>query len=195
MTVDISKDKGTTGRWTKRTACACLFWTKVFSAVLLALLAIGFQAFLIYDKHKTALANPWVPPPAPPVISFPGGFDANASACFYTGASGLSRLEPPAGVFLWGFDLQWNVEVPSQVVQRLNRRPPIFNSFINMNATDFQRDTIVWNAQECGKVGAMLEITLIPTVDVELIPTEQLFKFALLMRHVNSMYGTPVLLR
>lgn len=183
-------------QWTKRSACALLFWSKVFLAVLLALVAIGLQSFLIYDKRQTALANPWIPPPAPPVISFPGGFNAqNASTCSYTPGP-RARLEPPPGVFLWGFDLQWNVEVPSEVVSRLNnRRPPIFNSFINMNQTDFQRDTIVWNAQECQKVGAMLEITLMPTVDVELISADQLFKFALLMRHVNSMYGTPVLLR
>lgn len=64
-----------------------------------------------------------------------------------------------------------------------------------MNATDFEQDTIVWNAQECGKVGSMLEITLIPTVNVEAIPATQLFKFALLMRRINSMYGVPVLLR
>ena len=54
---------------------------------------------------------------------------------------------------------------------------------------------MVWNAQEVGKVGAILEITLIPTVDVELIPDSTLYKFAQLMRHVNSLYGTPVLLR
>jgi hypothetical protein len=69
------------------------------------------------------------------------------------------------------------------------------SSFININETDFQLNTIVWNAQEVGKVGAMLEITLIPTVDVELIPASTLYKFAQLMRHVNSLYGTPVLLR
>lgn len=109
---------------THRQICAFFFWLKVLLSISICLAAIGYQAYIIYTMRSYALAHPYIAPPAPPVIQFPTNADANASACFYQGP--LARLEPPSGVFMWGFDLQWNKEVPSQVVDRLGKRPPIF---------------------------------------------------------------------
>lgn len=54
---------------------------------------------------------------------------------------------------------------------------------------------INWKAQQAGKEGAILELTLMPSVNVETISNDQLYAFAVLMRRINSVYGTPVLLR
>ena len=66
---------------------------------------------------------------------------------------------------------------------------------MNINATGFQSDIIIWNAQQAGQVGAMLELTLMPTAPIDTIPTTILWSYATLMRQINSQYGVPVLLR
>lgn len=64
-----------------------------------------------------------------------------------------------------------------------------------MAPNDFEANIIEWNAQLMRDQGGMLEITLMPIVSVEMIPTATYTAFAKLMRRVNSIYGVPVLLR
>jgi len=54
---------------------------------------------------------------------------------------------------------------------------------------------ILWNGQQCAKVGAMLEITVLPKVLIETIPDVLYKEFALTLRYINSQYGVPVFLR
>ena len=133
-----------------------------------------------------------VPPLPPAAIKFPN-VGEKSELCSHSPE--LARLEPADGSFIWGFDLQWDRDLPSALVQRLGKNPTYFNSFINLNATDFQQEIIIWNAQQCEKVGAMLELSIIPTIPIETIPDVLYTQFALTMRHINSMYGVPVLLR
>jgi hypothetical protein len=69
------------------------------------------------------------------------------------------------------------------------------SAFTYINNTDFQIDMINWKAQKAGEQGAILELTVMPSVNVENISNEQLYAFAVLMRRINGVYGTPVLLR
>ena len=64
-----------------------------------------------------------------------------------------------------------------------------------MNRTLFEKDTIDWMTQQASEAGAMLEITVIPELDVAEIPVETFYAFAMEMRRVNSYYGVPVFLR
>jgi hypothetical protein len=173
--------------------CAFFFWIKVALSVLIAMIAILYQINLVYELRASALLkkegfN------VPPVISIPNLNAWNASECFYQ--SGEKARLDPGDAFLWGFDLQWDRDTPESLVERLNHtKPAIFNSFIKMTKNDFQKDIIVWNAQEVGSIGGILEITVIADDPLSEISNEHFYKFAQLMRRVNTQYGTPVLLR
>lgn len=173
-----------------RSACAVLFWIKAIISLIIVISLTSTFSWIIYRARVYSLSV--VPPPPAAAFQFPEVGEVSG-ACNHN--SPFARLEPQDGDFIWGFDLQWDRDLPSAVVSRLGKRPTYFNSFINLNATDFQQNMILWNAQECAKVGAMLEITVIPTIPIETIPDILYTQFALTMRYVNSMYGVPVLLR
>ena len=107
----------------KRNCCGCLFWSKVLLALLIALAAIGAQAFLIAQMRQFSVENPPLVLPTP-VIPFPSQFDSNVSACYHSNPT--ARLLPPPGVFMFGFNLEWNKETPTDVVKKLGHVPPIF---------------------------------------------------------------------
>ena len=44
-------------------------------------------------------------------------------------------------------------------------------------------------------MGSVLQLTLVPTEPIENIPNTQLYLFAQQMKHINALYGVPVLLR
>lgn len=166
--------------------------------MLIVLSLISAYSWLIYRVRVYSLYSLTLVPPPPAAIEFPdvGQVDPQApQALNCAHEEGLARLEPPDGDFIWGFDLQWDRDLPTELVSRLGQRPTFFNSFINLNATDFEKNIIVWNAQECAKVGAMLEITVIPKILIETIPDILYQEFALTMRYINSQYGVPVFLR
>jgi beta-mannanase len=50
-------------------------------------------------------------------------------------------------------------------------------------------------AQECSRIGAIFELSLDPTIPIEQVSNEQLYRFAEHMKYINTVYGTPVLLR
>nr|KAJ3422319.1 hypothetical protein HK105_000226 [Polyrhizophydium stewartii] len=170
-----------------RALCGCLFWTKALIALLIALGGLGYQAYLIYKLYS--------PSATLPSIDIPNPGSSSSTACYYDKSLGKARLEPPAGTFIMGFSLDWSVDLPTRLGDRINKRPALFNSFAKINATAYEKDIISWQAQEAGKVGAMLEITLQPMVPMDQIPTDLLWDFSVFMRTVNSKSGVPVLLR
>ncbi len=114
----------------RRSACACLFWSKVFLAILLALSGIAFQSYLIYDARRSFVKKT---PVVVPLIRIPSAYDSNASLCYFTQGAGNSRparLEPPRDSFLWGFHLQWDVDDPERLVRRLNGRKPAIIKYV-----------------------------------------------------------------
>ncbi|KAJ3032011.1 hypothetical protein HDV00_008013, partial [Rhizophlyctis rosea] len=184
--------------------CNTLFWLKVFVALFAAFGGLAYQAILIKQRRDYAIAHPkvWVPPPPPGYVDIPDPGSSNSSLCWFNATMDntlgrtRARLEPPGADNFWfGFDLQWQVDSPQQVIDRIGHKPAIFNTFINMDATTFEKDTIDWMAQQASKVGSMLEITVIPQVDVATIPVTTFYAFAMEMKRVNSYYGVPVFLR
>ncbi|KAJ3300390.1 hypothetical protein HK104_001354 [Borealophlyctis nickersoniae] len=166
---------------------------------------LGYMTVLIYQRRQYALGHPWQPPP------FQNAINISEAECAHqpnnnppmTQSEG-SRLEPPTGTFWFGFDLQWDRDSPDKLVERLGLRPAVFNTFINLNETDFERDIINWQAQLASFHGAVLEITLVPNdnrpdraapLDIKDIPDDTYYAVAMQMRYINSLYGTPVLLR
>jgi hypothetical protein len=170
--------------------CAFFFWLKALLAIIVVLSLLTTYSWLIYKIRIYSLTV--VPPSQPAVFVFRDD-GQTTSTCAHE--EGFARLEPADGDFIWGFDIQWDRDLPTEVVSRLGKRPAYFNSFINMNATDFEKNIILWNAQQCAKVGAMLEITVIPKILIETIPDVLYKEFALTMRYINFQYGVPVFLR
>ena len=105
----------------RRFCCGCLFVTKATIAFLLGLGGLSYQSYRIFALHKEALK--YMPLPS---IAIPEPGSANAAMCYYDSSSRLARLEPPGNHFFWGFDLQWDRDLPSRLISRINRRPAIF---------------------------------------------------------------------
>jgi hypothetical protein len=76
---------------------------------------------LVFKKY---LISNRAPKPLPPIPIPPPG-SANARECFHL--SSKARLEPPPNAFFWGFSVQWDVDLPERLVQRLGleRTPAI----------------------------------------------------------------------
>ncbi|KAJ3306439.1 hypothetical protein HDV03_005049 [Kappamyces sp. JEL0829] len=172
-----------------RGCCKTIFFFKALLAIVLGAAALGVQGYLVYLRFTTA------PKPLPPV-GFPDLGSADAPKCFYNPSRGRARLEPPESSFFFGFSPQWvNGDLPLDVASRIGYRPPLFNSFVSMNATSFQADIIEWNCQLIGELGGVLELTLMPTIRADEIPDSFYPTFAQFMRKMNSKYGVAVLLR
>ncbi|KAJ3306440.1 hypothetical protein HDV03_005050 [Kappamyces sp. JEL0829] len=172
-----------------RAFCNTLFFLKALVAVLLGWGALGYQAYLVANLYSQS------PKPLPPV-GFPAVGSADAARCFFNPALSKARLEPPKGSFFFGFSPQWvDGELPSDVAARLGTVPPLFNSFVSMNQSDFQPNIIEWNCQQVGQLGGVLELTLMPTIRASEIPDNFYAVFAQFMRRMNSQYGVPILLR
>ena len=121
----------------------------------------------------------------------------DASRCFFNGASGKARLEPPEGSFFLGFSPLWiNGELPQDIKSRLGGfSPPLFNSFIALDPKGFSPNLIEWNCQLVAEMGGILELTLQPTMKASEIPEGFYDEFALFARKMNEKYGIGILLR
>lgn len=84
----------------KRKLCAFVFGLKFIVALLVALTAMLYIIYNIYDKHIHAPV--WQPPPVIPVFE-PDSLSGPQCAWDSTR---LSRVEPPDGTFLFGFHLE-----------------------------------------------------------------------------------------
>jgi hypothetical protein len=93
-----------------------LFWIKVLFACALAFCGFGYMANEVYTRHTSQVIA--VKESAMPIV-------IDAALCSINQASGLGRLEPPAGEKMMGFHLNWNVQTPLQVRALLNRNPAI----------------------------------------------------------------------
>ncbi|KAJ3407945.1 hypothetical protein HDV05_005227 [Chytridiales sp. JEL 0842] len=169
-----------------------MFWIKAM---------IAFVVSIVYNLHKSALLLPrnispfsssesciHIPPKA--LTRNPQGF--NNSVILSRG----HRLEPEPGTFLWGFSLDWAVETPVMVRDKLGgKRPAVINSFVYVNDTAFEKDMILWMAEQTSYIGAMLQLTVMPTVPVEHVPDLVLRDMALLFKRINDEMKVPILVR
>ncbi|KAJ3273458.1 serine palmitoyltransferase, long chain base subunit [Terramyces sp. JEL0728] len=107
-----------------------------------------------------------------------------------------ARLEPPPDKFIFGFSLDWAIDHPQALRDRLGGPAvPLMNTFVKINNTGYEENIIEWQAQLMQEQGGMLEVTLQPTIRADELGTDILQQFAIFMRKVNSKYGVPVLLR
>lgn len=173
-----------------RSICAVFFWIKVYFSVLIVVTCIALQSFLIYRSHANGMTvSSFIN--SPNQIQLPSiGSDLRCDASLYR-----ARLEPEFGQFLWGMSIQWDVDDAIKLTNRMGKTVPIFNTFININSTDFQVDILNWQAQQVQKLGGMLEITLLPKELISKISNQMLYRFATQVRKINSYYGVPVFLR
>jgi hypothetical protein len=99
-----------------RAICGLAFLLKAAIAVIIGIALLGFQVYKVYDLFKNA------PKRLPPVL-IPALGSAEALRCFHQ--SKTARLEPPPGVFFWGFSLQWDVDTPQQLRERMGINPAL----------------------------------------------------------------------
>eukprot|EP00842_Homolaphlyctis_polyrhiza_P003799 jgi/Hompol1/441/HPOL_002500-RA len=173
----------------RRTLCGFLFFTKALFAFLVGCGGLGYQAYMIAKMYKPSSGNRLVP------VHIPDPTSPDSTRCFFNPAIGTARLEPPPGSFILGISLDWKNDKVSDLNNRLGQKVLLFNSFITIDTTGYEADIILWNGQQARDVGAMLELTLRPSVPVETIPTTVLWSLANTLRTVNSDYGVPILLR
>jgi hypothetical protein len=74
----------------------------------------AYQVFKLYQLNK----------PLPP-IELP----KDPRECYHRGPK--ARLEPPPRTFFWGFSLDWAVDTPQLLVERINFRPGMIKYPLN----------------------------------------------------------------
>ncbi|KAI8837571.1 glycoside hydrolase superfamily [Chytridium lagenaria] len=182
--------------------CNCFFWSKVTFALVLALSGILFCSIRVYDLRQYALAdlrrsavirnNGSIP--------IPTNADGTATTQCYHDENGLARLEiPDRGRMMMGFHLNWEVDNPTAITNRLGRvAPAVINAFMKVDMTQirpFDFDSLRWHGYEVQKVGGILELTLEPVSDIDGIPDTFYDEVARELRAINSEKGVPVFLR
>ncbi|TPX42627.1 mannan endo-1,4-beta-mannosidase [Synchytrium endobioticum] len=180
--------------------CGYLFWSKVLLSLTLSLGGLGLLSYNIYDKHILSLAHTATSAAASrPAWVFP--IDGSDPSCWRqtvaTTNTAAGRVEPPDSTTLFGVSLDWATDSVPLIVNRMGGiyRPAVYNSFIQMNATDFLVDMMNWQAQQIAVVGGIYQVTLQPTVPMSQIPDATLQAVARQMAFMNGVYGVPVILR
>ena len=102
--------------------CKFFFWIKFCFALLLALGGLGFLVYRVISIYKSAMEERALNNP----LGQPIDIDPNSEACWHR-TTGRSRVEPPDGVLLAGFHLNWANQTPPQIVHLLGNdlRPSV----------------------------------------------------------------------
>jgi len=156
-----------------RDTCSIFFWIKVYFSLLIVITCIALQSYFIFLSYANGISiasfiN------SPNQIQLPSiRSDLRCAASLYR-----ARLEPENDQFLWGMSIQWDVDDAIKLTNRLGKTVPIFNTFININRTNFEVDMLNWQAQQVQKLGGMMEITLMPKVLISEISNELLYRYS-----------------
>ena len=178
----------------KRRLLGLLFWMKAGFAFCLAFGSLAYIAWEISYQHQ----HPPLGEFDRPGIPFADLDSVDAPRCFYKNdSSSLARLESPdMHSFILGFSLDWSVDTPSLLSERTKGlKPSLFNSYIAMSETEFEKEMITWQARHVRKLNAALQISLMPNVSIQNIQPQTYRMIAKHMRFVNSEIGVPVFLR
>ncbi|KAJ3074169.1 hypothetical protein HDU98_011921 [Podochytrium sp. JEL0797] len=188
------------GKHTRNQLWFCLFWTKATLALGLSLGGLFYLCWRVYDLHSSTPTDTGITPSSVTIID-PSTGHVRASCAFNT-SKGLARLEPnTANKLLLGYSLDWSYDQPTKVVSKLNGySPPVFNAFMQLipgtfNGTGFDVNMLNWFGSECGRTGAMLELSLEPTRGLENLTQEHYNAVAEELLSVNQKYNVPVLFR
>ncbi|TPX42634.1 mannan endo-1,4-beta-mannosidase [Synchytrium endobioticum] len=177
--------------------CGCLFWSKVLFSLALAFGGLGLLSYNVYDKHTYLLAHPIQPPQPAWVFPINGSDPSCWRQTVATTNTAAGRVEPPDSTTLFGVSLDWATDSVPLIVNRMGGiyKPAVYNSFIQMNATDFQVNMMNWQAQQIALAGGIYQVTLQPTVPMSQIPDATLQAVARQMAFMNGLYGVPIILR
>ncbi|KAI8618751.1 glycoside hydrolase superfamily [Chytriomyces sp. MP71] len=175
----------------------CMFWTKTFFAMFLCLSMLFWFSWRIYDLHSRAS-----PPALPNALKSQTLFNPDGTvvaSCIYKDQQ-YARLEPQVSQqLLLGFSLEWAYDTPTTIMNKLNGyKPAVFNTFMEFNLKLpglFDASSLNWFGSEAGRIGAMLEITMQPTSDLNQYTTDNLDTLSKACAAVNSKYGVPILMR
>ncbi|KAI8802872.1 glycoside hydrolase superfamily [Cladochytrium replicatum] len=204
----------------RKCICGFFFWLKTLFAFALSIGILGGEAYFVFYKYKLRQAeiarlgafqnqtggpddpNQGVVIPIDPLLCA-----APASSVLRTAASSartgdtnvvtqLHRLEPPDGVKLFGFALDFSIDTPAQIRDRLGgRQPPVIAGFVQVTPDDLAENMSNWFAQSTAAVHGMLELTVMPIVPLERFNQSSWDKIAILMYRLNTRHGVPILLR
>ncbi|KAJ3114083.1 hypothetical protein HDU96_002578 [Phlyctochytrium bullatum] len=197
--------------------CNCLFWTKVFIALVLATTGLAYFAYKVYDLRQYALNNPASINPGNSANSNSGGNQPNAFTSTQNtpipiptqtdgtvaqdcsaGRNGRARLQPPTGRIMLGYHLNWAYDTPTNITRRIGRSPGVINAFMQLDPTraqPFDYNMLMWHASEVQLVKGILELTIEPIVDIAQIKDETYDQIAGWARDINVQKGVPILLR
>ncbi|KAI8809677.1 glycoside hydrolase superfamily [Cladochytrium replicatum] len=203
----------------RRSICGCLFWLKTLLAMALALGALGGQAYFVYYKYKARIAevavqrafnnatggaddpNQGVTVVIDPTVCFaPAASIVRNATSLRAGVSNVitqgHRLEPPEGVRLFGFAIDYSQDTPVQLQARLGgREPPVIAGFVQITPTDLAENMANWFAQTTSEVNGILELTVMPNVTLSSFTQATWDNLAILMYRMNTRHGVPILLR
>lgn len=128
----------------------------------------------------------------------PISFVPNSGMCNVESNGGLGRIEPSNGYLMLGYSLNWEEQVPKDVNDKLGHSMPIFNAFLKVDGTmtpQFDNKMLIWFGQQVSAVGGILSVTIEVVSNLETLPDETYDSIARTLTHINTVYGTPVLLR
>ncbi|TPX31662.1 mannan endo-1,4-beta-mannosidase [Synchytrium microbalum] len=174
----------------RKEVLALFFWLKVWVSICILVGCFAFMSFSVWRFHENevlGLNNP--------IVIIPG----SASCAF--GRSGYARLEPPVQRVMYGFSLDWKNDTPTALTTRLNKLPPaVVNAWISFDNNGFNGQSasdLNWFGYETFLlgVGTILEITMVPLVDMSTITTATFTNIAQICASINSKYAVPILLR
>ncbi|KAI8912503.1 glycoside hydrolase superfamily [Gorgonomyces haynaldii] len=175
----------------RRTFCGILFWIKASIAFLAGAGFLAYMSWRIANMYAIAYRNK---PSLATSVSIP---DAGCPVV----TSDLARLEPPAGVQMLGFHLDWSKMTPIQLKGILGFAPAIVNGFLQLDSTaspPINWAMFDWHGQEARRVSAVLQMTIEPSrspSEIDTIPESILDAIAQQCLAINTKYGTPILLR
>ncbi|KAJ3349776.1 hypothetical protein HDU83_000313 [Entophlyctis luteolus] len=151
----------------------------------------------IYDLHSRA--NPTYYTGSKSITN---AYLANGTAnpdCYHNASTGYARLEPQVtNALTLGFALDWSYDTPTTISNKLNGYTPlVFNAFMELLVdVQFDFSMLNWYGSECGRVGSLLELTLMPaSVPLTSYTRDLLDTVSAALYTINSEYGVPILLR
>ncbi|KAI9341757.1 glycoside hydrolase superfamily [Obelidium mucronatum] len=167
-------------------------------ALCLGLLCLLYFSWKIYNLHISATpANS--PTKQVPILDPITGIPA--LGCQFDASKGFARVQPQIkNSIILGFSLDWSYETPSMIRQKMKGYTPvIFNAFMDLDAiatAPYDAGLLNWFGSEVGRVGGILEITMMPTSNNPTSYSDEILdRLARDFSRINSFYGTPILLR
>ncbi|KAJ3340386.1 hypothetical protein HDU93_007111 [Gonapodya sp. JEL0774] len=131
---------------------------------------------------------------------------ANITCPWIPDANLQARLQPPVGVRMSGFSLNWQHDSPVALTARLGFRPSIVGAFAHVLNSSYERDILFWYAgqlQAQAKASSSaangsstaLSLALMPDVGLENVAESVWQQVADDLKTVNYGMGVPVFLR